>query len=84
MSMSGMQLKGFTKGWATAIYSFGPGHYFRRIGMTDEVISSCGVRSAVRAMYGIGTWATCKKCRRKHGAPTDVRTCIDQLQEGSR
>lgn len=79
MKMSAMQLRGFTKGWAIVIGNFGAGHYFRRIGMTDEVISSCGIRSTVPAMYGIGTWTPCRKCRRKHGAPTDVRTCLDQL-----
>lgn len=77
VSVSGTQLHKFTKGWAVVIGTFGLGHHFRRIGMTDEVISSCGLRYPVRSLFGIGTFPPCRKCRKKHSAPTDVRTCVD-------
>jgi hypothetical protein len=79
--MSGLQLHGFRQGWAIVIGNFGTGHYFRRIGLTDEVVSACGLHAAVRSMWGIGTWTPCRKCRRKHGVPTDVRTLIE-LEQG--
>lgn len=77
MSMSGVQLHKFRSGWAVVIGNFGSGHHFRRIGMTDEVISSCGLYAPVASMWGIGTWPPCRKCRRKHGPPSDVRTFVD-------
>ena len=79
MSMSGSQLKGFTEGWAVVIGSFGAGHYFKRKGITNRVVSSCGVHAEVRHLYGIGTWTPCRHCVRKHGTPLDVRTCLDIL-----
>lgn len=82
MKMSGLQLRAFTKGWAIVIGAFGDGHFFRRVGMTDEVVSACGLRRPLRCLYGVGTWGLCKKCRRKHGPPTDVRIAPDQLKAG--
>lgn len=79
MSISGSRLHKFREGWAVVIGNFGAGHYFRRTGMTDEALSTCGLRAPLRQLFGIGTWQPCRKCRRKHGAPTDVRTCVDDL-----
>jgi hypothetical protein len=77
MSVSGRQLHAFRNGWACVFGTFGLAHYFRRVGVTDEVIASCGLRAPVRAMWGVGTFPTCRKCRKKHGPPTDRRTCVD-------
>lgn len=77
MSVSGTQLHGFRNGWAKEFGTFGAGHYFRRVGLTDEVVSTCGLRASVRSMWGIGTFPPCRKCRRKHQPPSDVRTCLD-------
>lgn len=77
MIISGSRLIKFRQGWAIEHGSFGVGHYFRRIGATDETLASCGLRGTVRGMFGIGTFPACRKCRRKHPAPTDVRTCVD-------
>jgi hypothetical protein len=77
MIISGSRLKVFRHGWAIIIGNFGVGHYFRRIGMTDEAIAACGLRAPVRMLFGIGTYPSCTKCRRKNSAPTDVRTCVD-------
>lgn len=83
MSMSGTQLSKFRSGWAIVIGNFGAGHYFTRIGLSDEAFSACGLKAPVRKLYGIGTWSPCRKCRRKHGSPPDVRRFVDELSGGA-
>jgi len=83
MSVSGSRLTKFRHGWAVIIGNFGMGHHFRRVGMTDEAISTCGLRAELRELFGIGTYPACRKCRRKNPAPSNVRTCMDDLRDGA-
>lgn len=77
MSVSGLQLHSFRAGWALIQGTFGLAHHFRRIGMTDECVSACGLRAPVRVMWGVGTFPVCRKCRKKRAPPADRRTCVD-------
>lgn len=81
MAFGGVRYEDFEKGWALVIGSFGSGHYFRRVGETDTVIATCGLRSVVPAMWHIGTFPPCKRCLKKHGPPTDTRTFVDVERE---
>lgn len=81
MAVSGSQLRSFRAGWAVVIGAFGAGHHFRRIGVGDEAVAACGLRAPVVLLHGIGTFETCRRCRKKHGAPPDRRTCLETLRE---
>ncbi|HEY4292105.1 hypothetical protein [Luteibacter sp.] len=81
MAISGGQLRSFRTGWAIVLGNFGKGHYFRRIGAGDVALASCGMDAYVSLLYGIGTYETCRRCRKKHGAPPDRRTCMETLKE---
>jgi hypothetical protein len=76
----GSKPRAFKKGWAIPFGSFSVGHFYERIGVTDVVVASCGHRAYVAQLFGIGTFPACKKCQRKHGAPNDVRTCVDDVK----
>lgn len=82
MAYSGVQLEDFKDGWALVGGTFGCGHYFRRVGTEDLVLSSCGQWSRVGVLFGIGTFPACKRCEKKHGAPPDTRTFVELEREG--
>jgi len=81
MAVSGEMLKSFRSGWAIVLGAFGVGHYFRRIGAGDVAVTACGHQAYVPQLYGIGTYETCRRCRKKHGAPPDRRTCLETMKE---
>lgn len=83
MLLSGGQLRSFRAGWAVVIGAFGAGHHFRRIGGGGDTVAACGLRAPVALLYGIGTYEACLRCRKTRAAPSDRRTCIEILKEGS-
>lgn len=76
MALSGGRLEDFTEGWALVGGTFGCGHYFRRVGTEDLVLSSCGQWSRLPVLWGVGTFPACKRCEKKHGSPPDRRTFV--------
>lgn len=77
MALSGERLADFKEGQPLVGGSFGCGHYFRRVGTEDLVLSSCGQWSQLGVLWGIGTFPACKRCEKKHGAAADRRTFVD-------
>jgi hypothetical protein len=84
MALSGGQLRSFRTGWAIVLGNFGKGHYFRRISVTDVTLAACGVQAYLPQLYGIGSYETCRRCRKKHSAPPDRRTCVETLKEAAK
>lgn len=81
MALSGERLEHFQDGWALVGGTFGSGHYFRRVGKEDLVLSACGQWSRLGVLWGVGTFPACTHCAKKHGLPVDTRTFIDLEHE---
>lgn len=81
MAFSGDRLKDFKEGWALVGGTFGCGHYFRRVGTEDLVLSSCGQWSRLPVLWGVGSFPLCKRCGKKHAPPADTRTFVDLERE---
>lgn len=68
----------FRRGWGLALtFRRNVGHYWTRMDATPVVQSDCGLVSHVRLLWGVGNWAVCRKCLKRHPQINNTKTFIE-------